>query len=80
MKLKELLSTLTTDNVQVSLRDLDTGSEIANLKASGYASLDDTIENREVKQWLITSATAIQIILGDVLEGTNDNTNTGTGG
>ena len=67
MKLSEFLSTLTSTNVQVTLTDLNTNTEIITLKASGYASLDDSIENREVMQWSITSASAVKVVLGDAL-------------
>jgi len=67
MNLNEFLSTLTSSNVQVTLMDLDTNAEIITLKASGYESLDDAIENREVKQWSITSASTVKVVLGEVL-------------
>ena len=68
MKLKDFLSVLTSTNIQITLKDLTTGSEIASMKASGYESLDDAVESREVMQWSITSATAITIVLGDAVE------------
>lgn len=64
MKLKDFLEALTTENVQIVLTDLDTGSVIADMKVAGFASLDDTIENRQVMQWSINSATSIKAILG----------------
>ena len=65
MRLSEFLAGLTTPNVQLTLVDLNTSAEIASLKASGYACLDDAIEAREVKQWSITSATAIKAVIGN---------------
>jgi len=70
MKLKEFLEALTTSNVQVTLCELDTGAEIVTIKAAGFASLDDTIENRKVMQWMIQSATAVKVVLGEVLTST----------
>jgi len=67
MKLVDFLEALTTTNVQVTLTDLDTGAEIVSLKVAGFSSLDDTIESRQVMQWSITSATAIKVVLGDVI-------------
>ena len=67
MKLSEFLASLTSNNVQVTLTDLNTNTEIITMKASGYASLDDAIENREVMQWSITSASAVKVVLGDAL-------------
>lgn len=72
MKLQQLLATLTTENVQVSLVDMETGRELVQFKLSGYASLDDTIESREVMQWSIISATALKVVLGEILQTTND--------
>ena len=63
MKLSDILSTLTTPNVTVTVKDLTSGAEIVSLKASGYANLDDTLENRTVAQWQITSATQIIVLL-----------------
>jgi len=67
MKLKDFLAGLTSTNIQVTLTDLNSGNEIVTFKASGYASLDDTIEDREVKQWSIASVTTIKVVLGDVV-------------
>lgn len=66
MKLNEFLSTLKDTNVQVTLLDLQTGNEIVTFKASGYEVLDDSVEAREVKQWTISSATAIRVTIGEV--------------
>ena len=67
MKLSQFISTLTSTDVQMKLLDMESGAEIATMKVSGYASLDNTIENREVKQWAINSTTSITITLGDVI-------------
>lgn len=67
MTLNDFLETLTTTNVQVTLTDLDTGAEIVSLKVAGFASLDDTIESRQVMQWSIVSATSIKVVLGEVV-------------
>lgn len=63
MTLTEFLSVLTTDTIQVTIKDVTTGNEIAQIKASGYASLDDTIEKRTVAQWSIISASHISVLL-----------------
>lgn len=63
MKLSDILSTLTTPNVTVVVKDLASGSEIVSIKASGYANLEDTLENRTVAQWQIASATQIVVVL-----------------
>jgi len=64
MKLSEFLAALKTPNVQVSIVDLASSTEIVTLKAAGYASLDDTIENREVVQWEVSGATSLKVMLG----------------
>lgn len=65
MTLLQFLSVLTTDTIQVTIKDVTTGNEIAELKASGYASLDDTIEARIVAQWSIASASHIVVLLNE---------------
>ena len=65
MKLSDILSTLTTANVTVVVKDLTSGAEIVSMKVSGYANLDDTLENRTVAQWQIASATQIVILLNE---------------
>ena len=53
-------------NVTIILMDVDTGAVIAEMKADGYASLDDAIETREIKRWTIVSATKIEVVLGEI--------------
>ena len=65
MTLLQFLSVLTTDTIQVTIKDVTTGNEIAQLKSSGYASLDDTIEARTVAQWSIASASHIVVLLNE---------------
>ena len=67
MKLGEFLAGLTTPNVLVVLTDLNSGNEIITLKAAGYESLDDSVENREVKQWSISNASTVKVVLGETL-------------
>ena len=67
MKLKELLATLTAQNVQVTLKDKDSGAEIVTLTSAGYTSLEDTIEARKVESWRMLSGTKIEIVLGEIL-------------
>ena len=75
MKLGDFLKALAgSAQVQVSITDHNTSAQIATLMADGYASLEDTIENREVKRWTIVAATKITVELGDVIEN-NDPSN-----
>ena len=68
MTLKQFLTALQTANVTVTLVDLDTSEEIASLKAAGFESLDDEIEAREVKQWMLVSVSSVKVVLGAVVE------------
>ena len=75
MKLGDFLKALAgSAQVQVSITDHNTSAQIATLMADGYASLEDTIENREVKRWTIVAATKITVELGDVIDN-NDPSN-----
>ena len=65
MTLNKFLAALTTENVQAVLIDATTTKEIVTLKAAGYQSLDDIVENKEVKGWAIISPTKINVIIGD---------------
>lgn len=67
MNLSQFLSKLTSGNVQITVKDLESGSEIINLKASGYTALDDALEAREVMQWSVVTATHIEVVLGEAL-------------
>lgn len=67
MTLNELLSKLTTTNVNVIIKDVKSGNEIITLKASGYASLDDTLEARTVAQWSVVSASQIIVLLNEAV-------------
>lgn len=68
MRLSQLLETLTSTGIQLTLVDLETNAEIVDMKVSGYPALDDTIEAREVKQWFILSATHIKVVIGAAVE------------
>lgn len=66
MTLKQFLSTLTSDNIQVTLIAGGTNTEIITFKAPGYASLDNDIEDRCIQSWSIVTPVAIKIILEPV--------------
>ena len=55
MTLAEFLTPLVTPTANLILKDFTTGSEIVNMKASGFSSLEASIENSEVKSWEIKS-------------------------
>lgn len=68
MTLGDFLSVLTTNNVTVIIKDVTSGSELISLKASGYANLDNAIENRTIAQWQIVGSTQIVVLLNSVEE------------
>jgi len=63
MILRDLLSTLTNQSSQITLKDFSTGNEIAVMKTSGYGSLEDSIEQGVVRQWTIADINRITIAL-----------------
>lgn len=63
MTLNEFLSTLNAKDVQVSLIDSDGKTEIITFKATGYASLEDTLEARTIREWTISSPILVKVIL-----------------
>lgn len=65
MTVAQFLSTLTAPGVNVTLKDLDTGDEIVTIKAAGYASLDDTVEAKVIKQWYFTNTSALTCIVAN---------------
>lgn len=81
MKLVDFLSTLTIDAIVV-IKDIVGGKTIAEIRATGYTSLDDKIEERTVAQWSIITSSKLEVILNVPVTTNNtqiDNTNnTGT--
>lgn len=67
MTLKEFLSALKTKNVSVTIYDRN-DDVICKIDASGYAALDDTLENqRPIYKWTIIGASALSVIVDDVV-------------
>lgn len=62
MTLAQLVTALKTDAIVV-IKNLADGSVIAEMKSSGIASLDDTIEARTVAQWSIENGSHITVLL-----------------
>lgn len=62
MTLTQFLTAFKTD-ATVLIKNLDDGAVIAELKASGFASLDDTIEARTVAQWTVDTTSHITVLL-----------------
>lgn len=55
MTLTQFLEPLQTTNATLILKDFTSGNEIVNMKAAGYANLDESLETSEVKSWQITA-------------------------
>ena len=62
MTLVQLLSTLTSQNVLASIKDVS-NNVIVEIMTGGVSSLEDTLENREVGTWTIDSMAKISVVL-----------------
>lgn len=76
MTLRQLLSTLTSLNVTATIYDSDGKTVLSEIKTNTYASLEDTLEARTVKEWTIKGQFSILITLEEVQE-TPETTNDG---
>lgn len=63
MTLLELIQTLKTSNVNVTVKDGTNDSEIIVFKASGIAGVESDISAREVRRWELNGASAITVVL-----------------
>ncbi len=68
MTLRQLLSTLTSLNVTATIYDSDGKTVLSEIKTNTYASLEDTLETRTVKEWAIKGQFVILITLNEVQE------------
>lgn len=66
MTLYQFLSTLKTNNILVTIKDL-ADNEIAKAYASSYNALDDELVTRTVARWNVNGATAIAVVLNDAV-------------
>ena len=72
MSIKDFLSALKTKNVNVIVYDRNE-DVICKIDASGYAALDDTLENdRPIVKWNINGASSLSITVDDVTNNTPD--------
>lgn len=62
MTLAQMITALKT-TATVTVVDATSSAELIVFKASGIASVEDTISGRTVSYWEITSATAIKVAL-----------------
>lgn len=66
MKLVDLLATLKSNNILVTVKDLD-DNEIAKIYASSYNALDDDVVSRRVSRWYIRGASAVEVTLDETI-------------
>lgn len=59
MTVQDFLKALENKDTKITIKNYDDGVEVAEIKASGYASLDDTIEAKEVEQFTVESSAHI---------------------
>ena len=72
MNIKDFLSALKTKNVNVTVYDRNEDI-ICKIDASGYAALDDTLENdRPIVKWNINGASSLSITVDDVTNNSSD--------
>ena len=63
MTLLELISTLKTSNIMVTVAAAETDSEIIVFKASGIAGVESDLSGSNVRRWEITGASAIKVVV-----------------
>lgn len=63
MTLLQFISTLSTQNVNVTVKDGDSDTEIIQFKSQGYQGVESDVSARTVKRWEVTGAAAIMVVL-----------------
>lgn len=64
MKLRDFLSTLRTNNVTVTVHDLE-DKLVCKIDAASVSALSDDLEARTINRWQMAGATAINVVLND---------------
>lgn len=64
MKLRDFLSTLRTNNVTVTVHDLE-DKLVCKIDAASVSALADDLEARTINRWQMVGATAINVVLND---------------
>lgn len=64
MKLRDFLSTLRTNNVTVTVHDLE-DKLVCKIDAASVSALADDLEARTINRWQMAGATAINVVLND---------------
>lgn len=73
MKLSDFLAALRTNNITVTINDLQ-DKLVCKIDAASYSALSDDLENRIVNRWNINGATSISVVLNDAVAETEPET------
>lgn len=63
MTLLQLVETLKSANINVTVIDAETDGEIITFKSQGYQGVEGDVSARTVRRWIITGATAISVFI-----------------
>lgn len=63
MTLAQLIQALKSQNVNVSVVDADTDTEIISFKSQGIAGVEGDVSARTVRRWELTGASAIKVVI-----------------
>ena len=63
MTLLQLITVLSSKNINVVVKDGDTDNVLIEFKSSGIASVEGDVSARTVRRWEITGAQAITVVL-----------------
>lgn len=63
MTLAQLIQALKTQNVNVSVVDAETDTEIISFKSQGIAGVEGDVSARTVRRWELTGASAIKVVI-----------------
>lgn len=64
MTLKDFLSALRTNNVTVTVNDMEE-KLVCKIDAASVTALSDDLEKRTINRWQISGATALLVVLND---------------
>lgn len=78
MKLSDFLAALRTNNVTVTINDLQ-DKLVCKIDAASYSALSDDLENRTINRWNIVGATSIMVVLNDADNSNSDSGNNNSG-
>lgn len=63
MTLLQLIETLKSANINVTVVDAESDSEIIVFKNTGILGVESDVSARTVRRWELTGATAIKVVL-----------------